>query len=139
MTSFDIDDEPLPSAICEGCSGHDCVVRFRRCDTDEVRGLTVHVTKILRRCTSCGIVFENSQDADWRPDAYRLYRETRGWVTPEEITAWRRERDLDLGEMAYLLRWNKLTLERYEHGSLQSEAHNTQLACLVGMQASSGT
>lgn len=123
---------PLPGAICGACGAAGHLARFRRSEAVEVRGIAVRVTKVLRGCGACRAEFENSLDPDWRLDAYAGYRAARGWLTPEEIRDWREARGLTREEATSLLGWRGDTLGRYERGALASEAHNADLARLIG-------
>jgi putative zinc finger/helix-turn-helix YgiT family protein len=123
--------EHLPEAICPKCGRGGSISRFARRETVDVRGLEFEVEKILRHCEACGAEFENTKDPDWRTAGYEKYREAKGMLSPERIKAWRRAYDLKQAEVTALLRWGEVTLGRYENGSLQTEAHDKQLAELM--------
>jgi DNA-binding transcriptional regulator YiaG len=87
--------------------------------------------RVLRQCGACGAEFENTKDPDRRVDAYATYRESKRLLTPERIREWRRSYELKQAEVTALLGWGEVTLGHYETGSLQTEAHDKQLADLM--------
>lgn len=124
-------EEKLTDIICPNCGTQGAVTRFLRDETEEVRGVPVQVTKVLRSCEACEVEFENTRDGDWRPAAYAQFRKAMGWVAPEEIIAWRKAFDLSQEDVGRLLGWGEVTLGRYERGALQTESHNAQLVQLM--------
>lgn len=128
---MDATKTPLPEVSCPECGKVGHVSRLTRRETVAVRGLEFEADKVLRQCDACGAEFENTRDPDWRVAAYAAYRAAKGLVTPERIKAWRREYDLKQAEVTALLGWGEVTLGRYENGSLQTEAHDRQLADLM--------
>lgn len=116
---------------CSGCGQTGSVVRFARQEDVTVRGLQFRVTKVLRRCRACAAEFENSQDADWRLDAYAQYRTAKGMVPPDKVRAWRERYGLKQADVTALLGWGEVTLGRYENGALASDAHDKALAALM--------
>jgi putative zinc finger/helix-turn-helix YgiT family protein len=124
-------DEMLPDVVCSGCGQAGGVSRFSRNEDVVVRGLSVSVTKVLRRCANCEAEFENSSDPDWRTDAYSQYRAVKGMVQPEVIKEWRERYGLRQSEVTALLGWGEVTLGRYEKGALASDAHDRALAELM--------
>lgn len=123
--------EELHDVTCPECGRGGSVTRFRRHETVSVRGMELEVEKVLRRCGACGSEYENTKDPDWRIDAYAMYRKAKGMLAPKRIRDWRGEYDLKQSEVTALLGWGEVTLGRYENGSLQSEAHDKQLADLI--------
>lgn len=65
------------------------MARTEKLETETIRGRIFQVTKLLRRCASCGAECENSQDEDWRLSAYARYRAETAMVTPEAMVAFR--------------------------------------------------
>jgi len=121
----------LPDVTCPHCGRAGNVMRFSREETVTVRGLECQVEKVLRRCGACGAEYENTKDDDWRLDAYAMYREAKGLLTPARIRDWRHDYELKQAEVTALLGWGEVTLGRYENGALQTEAHDKQLADLM--------
>jgi putative zinc finger/helix-turn-helix YgiT family protein len=126
-----MDTEQLADLTCSGCGHTGGVVRFSRREDVVIRGLTVGVTKVLRRCDACGEEFENSKDPDWRLAAYAQYRTAKGMVAPAAMRAWRERFGLKQSDVTALLGWGDVTLGRYENGSLATEAHDHALAGLM--------
>lgn len=77
------------------------------------------------RCNKCGDeFFDPKQNNDPFISAYRLYREKKALLQPEEIKAWRKKYKLTQKETANLLGMGLATISRYENGSLQEESHD---------------
>ncbi|AWJ82688.1 hypothetical protein TSH58p_03630 [Azospirillum sp. TSH58] len=123
--------EFLADAACPSCGKAGFVSRVSRPETVSIRDLDMNVYRTFRVCANCHAEFENSNDEDWKLDAYAAYREIKGMVTPNAIRDWRKEYDLTQPEVSRLLGWGEATLGRYENGALQSDAHNKALARLM--------
>ena len=115
---------------CPACGDRD-IVRLTRNEEHTIRGVPVTVDCVLRQCQACGAEFEFSGDPDWCEEAFAKYRESRGFLTPAAIRAWREAWGLTQQEVTQLLGWGGATLGRYENGSLQTEAHEQQLRGLM--------
>lgn len=123
--------EFLPEAPCPSCGKDGGVSRVGRLETVHVRDLDIDVTRIYRVCAHCQAEFENTNDVDWKQEAYAAYRAQKGMVTPAAIRDWRKKYELTQPEVTKLLSWGEATLGRYENGALQSDAHNKALANLM--------
>ncbi len=76
-------------------------------------------------CEECGEDFEFPRpEYDPLDAAYREYRNRKGMVQPEEIKKIRKELGLTQKELSEILGIGIATLNRYENGALQSEAHD---------------
>ncbi len=106
-------------------------MREERRETHTIRGVSVEVDCVIRRCTACGEEFDYMGDPGWRKEAFRKYRSAVGYLQPEQIREWRERLGLTQGEVTRLLGWGEITLGRYETGSLQSAAHEQQLRALM--------
>jgi len=60
-------------------------------------------------------------------DAYRAYREQNGLLQPEDIKKIREKYGLSQRALARFLGWGEITVQRYETGALQDNAHNNLL------------
>jgi len=93
-----------------------------------VRGEPIKTTVTSRKCSECGGEFLDTTDSnDPLKSAYRKYRKVHDMLQPEDIKEIRKSIGLTQGELSNLLGWGKITLSRYENGSLQDKAHDLQL------------
>jgi len=113
---------------CPVCNDEREIERIAGKEAVEVRGERFEVESEYFRCGTCGEEFE-AGDSPLRPveEAYRLYREKHGMVTPEEIREYRKRYGLSQRELSMILGWGGATLSRYENGALQDEAHDRML------------
>lgn len=116
---------------CPACDLPEVAVREERRESHTIRGVSVEVDCIIRRCTACNEEFDYSGDPDWRDEAFRKYRAHANLLQPEQIREWREGLGLTQAEVTKLLGWGEITLGRYETGSLQTAAHDRQLRALM--------
>ena len=91
----------------------------------KVRGENIQVHDKYYQCEECGEEYEiPSLDYDPLDEAYRIYRSRKGLLQPEEIKDFRKKLALSQKEMSNILGIGIATLNRYENGSLQSDAHD---------------
>jgi putative zinc finger/helix-turn-helix YgiT family protein len=77
------------------------------------------------RCEACGEEFEDPEGSnDTMEEVYRAYRTKKKMVSPEEIRNFRKQHALTQDEFSRLLGMGVTTLNRYENGALQTEAHD---------------
>ena len=94
-------------------------------ETFHVRGIDITITSPARICENCGeIIFDEVLDDEKLKLVYRVYREQKGMLQPEEIRAIRERRNLTQEEFSKVLGFN---VARYENGSLQSEEEDKRL------------
>lgn len=100
----------------------------------EIRGETIPVKVTYYHCINCNGDYELPQSPEEDPFniAYRLYREQKGLLQPEEIKAYRSKLGLTQKEFSEILGIGIATLNRYENGALQSEAHDNIIRlCMI--------
>jgi len=92
----------------------------------EIRSKTIPVEVTYYHCINCGNDYEFPQSLEEDPFniAYRSYREKSRLLQPEEIRAFRTNLGLTQKEFSEILGIGIATLNRYENGALQSEAHD---------------
>ena len=88
----------------------------------EVRGETMQLAVPVKVCSTCGTV--EQKDVDPAEMAFTLYRKQKGLLTPEEIREIRKCYSLSQRSLAALLGMSEATINRYEGGGLQNEAHD---------------
>ena len=122
----------MSTATTEYCviCAEDRRFRHERRPTEfEVRGETLAFDLPVKVCESCGTV-EAEQGVDAAKIAFAEYRKRRGLLTPEEIRQIRKRYRLSQKSLAALLGMSEATINRYEGGGLQDEAHDQAIrAC----------
>ena len=94
-------------------------------ETFHVRGIDITITSPARFCENCGeIIFDEVLDDEKLKLVYRVYREQKGLLQPEEIRAIRERKNLTQEECSEVLGFN---VARYENGSLQSEEEDERI------------
>jgi putative zinc finger/helix-turn-helix YgiT family protein len=110
--------------ICPNCEKTRELEAVMADEEIKVRGETFTVRVSYLKCRTCGETFEDpTSPQDPLDKAYREYRQRRGMLQPEEIRDFRERYGLTQGEMGKVLGWGAVTLNRYENGALQAEAH----------------
>ena len=113
------------SGFCPNCERESALTLVQKTEDFNVRGELIPVQVEFYRCQVCAEEFENSQSAiDPYAAAYREYRARKGMLQPEEIREFRTKHGLTQKEFSKLLGIGIATLNRYENGALQREAHN---------------
>lgn len=116
---------------CEDCGKKvkaDVVVK--REDYD-IRGETIEVDAKVLVCPECGREFFSEElDEATIICVYNEYRRRHKLLYPEEIKQIREQYGLSQRSFAKLLNWGDKTIQRYENGSIQSNAHNSLLLFL---------
>ena len=111
--------------FCPNCEKNTPLTKLRRMENFEVRGEIIPVEVEFFQCQECDEQFENSKSSfDWYEVAYREYRERKGMLQPEELREFRINHGLTQKEFSELVGIGIATMNRYENGSLQSEAHD---------------
>ncbi len=114
--------------FCPNCDEVRDVREERRKESYSVRGETVEVDAHVVVCTVCGrTISDPARDEQVLRTVYAAYRERHGLLKPEEIRALRERYGLSQRSLARLLGWGMITIQRYEQGALQDEAHDQVL------------
>lgn len=109
------------SNVCFECDSD--MIQVRRTEPVTVRGEKIEVEFEYLQCPNCGEEYEVSRpDNDPLDRAYRIYRERKGLLQPEDIRGFREDLQLPQREMSAILGIGVATLNRYENGALQTEA-----------------
>lgn len=114
---------------CVVC-GEERDVRHETQQTEfEVRGETLVLDLPVKVCQSCGTI-EEEEGIDPAEIAFAEFRRRRGLLTPEEIRTVRKDYRLSQKSLAAVLGMSEATINRYEGGGLQDEAHDQAIrAC----------
>jgi putative zinc finger/helix-turn-helix YgiT family protein len=113
---------------CLAC-GTDCEpVLEERVEEYAVRDEKIRVLARVRVCATCGTDLPDDElDEQTLASAFAEYRRLHGLSTPEEMKSLRAQYGLGVRPFSLLLGWGELTLFRYETGSIQDDAHESQL------------
>ena len=110
--------------ICPFCEKECNIESIETVEEIKVRGEAFEVETHYLKCRVCENTFDApSSDHDPLELAYREYRKRHGMMQPEDIKAFRKKYGLSQGELSSILGWGIATLNRYENGALQSQAH----------------
>jgi putative zinc finger/helix-turn-helix YgiT family protein len=112
-------------AFCPNCEKDTKQKFMDKVEEISIRGEMMPIHMEYYHCEECGEDFEIPRpDYDPLDAAYREYRNRKGMVQPEEIKKTRKELGLTQKELSKILGIGIATLNRYENGALQSEAHD---------------
>lgn len=99
-----------------------------RSETYEVRDENITIDAQVGVCPECGADLPiDDLDEATLSRAFAEYRRRRGLITPDQMRALRARYGLGVRPFSLLLGWGELTMHRYESGSLQDDAHESQL------------
>ena len=120
------------NGFCPNCEKIAPLELVRKGEEFNVRGEVIIVDVEYYHCLECGEEFEDSKTSiDSYDVAYREYRLRKGLLQPEEIRKLRNQRGLTQKEFSDLLGIGIATLNRYENGALQSEAHDRSIKLVM--------
>ena len=113
------------NGFCPNCEKDPSLTLIKKVEEFNIRGEIIPVEVEYFQCNECGEEFEvTSSDYDPYETAYRDYRTRKGMLQPEEIRQFRIKYGLTQKEFSNLIGIGIATLNRYENGALQSEAHD---------------
>lgn len=113
--------------ICPGCNQSHQVEEVVEPEQLNIRDDVITVEAKFYRCQGCGVEFENTQSEDALALAYRVYREKRGWLQPEQI---KKIFDLQEYDIEIFAKKIKIKFERFIQlldGALQEENEEAKL------------
>lgn len=114
--------------FCAACREDREIEVIEREETYAVRDAEVSVSVRVGICKECGSeVAVDEFDDETLHKAFAEYRRLSGLMTPEEMKELRSRYGLGVRPFSLLLGWGELTLFRYETGSVQDAAHESQL------------
>lgn len=120
------------NAFCPNCEAVTEQIYQIEEKTLVIRGEQIPVKHAFYRCLACGVDFEIPQEEDDPLEAaYRIFRERRHMLQPEEIRAFRKKLGLTQQEWSTVLGIGVATLNRYENGALQSEGHDQMMQLMM--------
>jgi putative zinc finger/helix-turn-helix YgiT family protein len=117
------------NGICPNCEKVTSIERVNNFEDINIRGEVITIKNDYFLCKECGQEFVDTKiNIDPLEEAYRKYRELKGMIKPEEIRDYRKKFNLTQEEFSKLLGIGIATINRYENGALQSEAHDRILS-----------
>jgi putative zinc finger/helix-turn-helix YgiT family protein len=94
----------------------------------KVRGIDINVSSRINHCIDGDHYFYDIEDEEDKFQfAYREYKKLKGYLQAEEIKAIRKQYGLSQKNFARLFNWGEITIQRYESGAIQDDAHNDVL------------
>jgi putative zinc finger/helix-turn-helix YgiT family protein len=113
------------NGFCPNCEKITPLELVKKEEEFKVHGESIMVEVDYYHCLDCGEDFDSSKSAiDPFEVAYREYRSRKGMLQPEEIREIRTRLGLTQKEFSDLIGIGIATVNRYENGALQSEAHD---------------
>lgn len=98
----------------------------------EYKGIEVDVEQNIGVCEQCG---EKLYIIDLEEDnlnrLYFKYRKLTNIVSPQEIIDFRSKYNISQRELVAILDWGKMTINRYERGSLPNQSHSDILKLII--------
>ena len=120
------------NAFCPNCEKETKQEFVDKVEEIDIRGEMIPIHMEYYHCEECGEDFEIPRlDYDPLDAAYREYRIRKGMAQPEEIKKFRKELGLTQKEMSEVFGIGIATLNRYENGALQSEAHDQAIRLIM--------
>jgi putative zinc finger/helix-turn-helix YgiT family protein len=114
--------------VCPICEDEKRLSYGTKKETLIVNKQKINVTTKIYHCWEGDHYFYDPADEEKKfQDAYRVYRELNGLLQPEEIKEIREKYGLSRRALARFLGWGEITVQRYETGALQDNAHNNLL------------
>lgn len=121
----------MNNVFCTNCNKK-VSYSLRKSIIKKYKGYLVNVEENIAVCDECGKdIFVPVIEDDNFKRLYEKYREMTGTITPLEITNFREKYHLSQREFVALLGWGKMTINRYERGSLPSKSHSDMLKNII--------
>lgn len=113
---------------CPNCESETFVEEHDREEVYSVRGEQIPVRARVLVCRRCGgDLSDPERDEETLRRAYDEYRRRHGFLSSDDIRRLRERYGLSQRQLARLLGWGLVTVQRYEKGALQDKAHDLLL------------
>lgn len=116
---------------CEKCNkkvDYDIISEIKK----EYKGVEVNIEQNIGICSECGERLYVTELEEINLDKlYSRYRELTGIVTPQDIINFREKYNISQRELVAILDWGKMTINRYERGSLPNQSHSDILKLII--------
>jgi putative zinc finger/helix-turn-helix YgiT family protein len=114
--------------ICPYCEKVTDLRLVNSVEVIEIRGEKININVEYFVCNTCNQEFDDPKsEIDHLDLAFKEYRSIKGMMHPDEIRELRKQYGLTQKELSDVLGWGGVTLNRYENGSLQTEANDKML------------
>lgn len=98
----------------------------------EYKGYKVDILQNIAVCDICDEkIYVSELENNNLKKLYDKYRKMAGLVTPEDIIEFRKTYNISQRELVSILDWGKMTINRYERGSLPSQSHSDILKLII--------
>lgn len=98
----------------------------------EYKGIEVNVEQNIGVCEICNEkLYIIDLEEDNLKRLYSKYRELTGIVSPQDIIDFRSRYNISQRELVAILDWGKMTINRYERGSLPNQSHSDILRLII--------
>lgn len=116
---------------CEHCNKK-VSYHIRKNLIKEYKGQIVNVEENIAVCDECNTdIFIPEIENDNLNRLYSKYRSLAGLISKEEIIKFREKYNISQRELVGILGWGKMTINRYENGSLPSKSHSDILKDII--------
>lgn len=113
---------------CPNCEDYRETDTRRSKESYTVRGECFEVDATVAVCKHCGeSIFDEERDEAILQELFARYRKRKGLLFPDEIKEVRERYGLSQKAFATLLGMSEATINRYERGGLQDEAHDNAI------------
>lgn len=117
------------SDVCPICEDEKDLTYGERDEEMNVRNEKIKVKSKVYYCTHGKHYFTTPKDEEEKfQRGYREYRKRKGLLQPEEIKHIRIQYGLSQRDLARLLGFGEITIQRYESGAIQDNTHNNLLS-----------
>jgi len=121
----------MSEVYCVHCRDEREIRIEKRNEEFDVKGEATAIESEVAVCVNCGeAIFVEEVDEKNLKKAYDAYRANHKMMTAREIREIREEYMLSQAELAELLSWGRVTINRYENGAIQSRGHDQTLKLL---------
>ena len=103
---------------------------------EEYKNVKVNVEQNIGICSQCKerLYVTELEEANLER-LYTKYRELTGIVSPKDIIEFREKYNISQRELVAILDWGKMTINRYERGSLPNQSHSEILKLIINNES----
>ena len=103
---------------------------------EEYKNVKVNVEQNIGVCSQCKerLYVTELEEANLER-LYTKYRELTGIVSPKDIIEFREKYNISQRELVAILDWGKMTINRYERGSLPNQSHSEILKLIINNES----
>ena len=103
---------------------------------EEYKNVKVNVEQNIGVCSQCKERLYVTELEEANLDRlYTKYRELTGIVSPKDIIEFREKYNISQRELVAILDWGKMTINRYERGSLPNQSHSEILKLIINNES----